>query len=209
MKLSLHTRVRGGDPEAFQELFHDHAQMVYRHAVRVTGDWALAEDIVSLTFLEAWRLRERLRDEGESARPWLLGIAVNVLRNTSRAARRHKRAMARLPAEETVADFAAEVVGRMADAEQLAAAKAALGKLRRSEREVVTLCVWSGLTSAEAGEALGVPEGTVRSRLSRARARLRDLAERELRKNADQAARHPHGGLHRTDMTRTDKERNR
>ncbi|PNE35203.1 RNA polymerase [Streptomyces eurocidicus] len=190
MKHSMHDRIRRGDPGAFRELFDAHASLVYRHAARVTGDRSLAEDVVSLTFLEAWRLREKLRDEGDSPRPWLMGIAVNVLRNTARAARRHERALARVPVRDTLPDFATELVGRMADAEQLAAAKTALGKLRRSEREVVTLCVWSGLSYPEAAEALGVPVGTVRSRLSRARGRLRKLAERELRENADRAAQH-------------------
>ncbi|MFF5143377.1 RNA polymerase sigma factor [Streptomyces sp. NPDC013157] len=157
MDYSLHTRIRAGDPEAFRELFRDHARLVHRHAVRVTGDWTVAEDIVSLTFLEAWRLRARLRDEGGSPRPWLMGIAVNVLRNTTRAARRHRQALERLPAKETVPDFADELVGRIADADELAAAQRALKKLRRGEREVFTLCVWSGLGYAEVAAVLGVP----------------------------------------------------
>ncbi|MCX5233069.1 RNA polymerase sigma factor [Streptomyces sp. NBC_00233] len=212
---SVHARIRAGDPEAFREVFKDHAQLVYRHAVRVTGDWTLAQDIVSLTFLEAWRLREKLRDEGESPRPWLMGIATNVLRNTARAVRRHEHALARVPAKETVPDFADEVVGRMADSEHLAAAQAALARLRRSEREVFTLCVWSGLGYAEAAEALGVPVGTVRSRLSRARARLRKLADIELRKsrNGGERAELVAGGgqvrVGRTDAARSDEERNR
>ncbi|MCC3769176.1 RNA polymerase sigma factor [Streptomyces sp. UNOC14_S4] len=184
----MHDRIRDGDPGAFRLLFEEHSRLVYQHAVRVTGDWSMAEDVVSLTFLEAWRLRARLRDEEGGVRPWLMGIAVNVLRNTARAARRHRQAMARVPAKDTLPDFASEVVGRMADAEQLAAAKAALGKLRRSEREVITLCVWSALSYPEAAQALGVPVGTVRSRLSRARARLQKLAEQELRKGADSAS---------------------
>ncbi|MEW1694201.1 RNA polymerase sigma factor [Streptomyces sp. NPDC091278] len=182
MDYSLHARIRAGDPEAFREIFRDHAPLVHRHGVRVTGDHALAEDVVSLTFLEAWRLRERLLDHEAGPRPWLMGIAVNVLRNTSRAARRHQAALGRLPARDTVPDFSDEIVGRMADADQLAAAQSALKKLRRTEREVFTLCVWSGLGYAEAAAALGVPVGTVRSRLSRARKRLRGLAEQELRK---------------------------
>lgn len=178
---SMHARIRAGDPEAFRELFRDYAQLVYRHAVRSTGNWAAAEDVVALTFLEAWRLREKLRDEGETPRPWLMGIAVNVLRNTGRAARRHDRALTRLPLRDVLPDFADELVGRIADSEELAAAKVALGKLRRSECEVFALCVWSGLGYAEAAEALGVPVGTVRSRLSRARVRLRKLTDGELR----------------------------
>ncbi|MFJ8040203.1 RNA polymerase sigma factor [Kitasatospora sp. NPDC096147] len=180
-----HERIRAGDPEAFRELFREHASLVHRHAVRVSGDRDLAEEVVSLTFLEAWRLRERLLDHSAGPRPWLMGIAVNVLRNTRRAARRHQAALGRLPVRDTVPDFSDELVGRLADADQLAAAQRALKQLRRTEREVFTLCVWSGLGYAEAATALGVPVGTVRSRLSRARTRLRALAEKELRKNRE------------------------
>ncbi|MET8154548.1 RNA polymerase sigma factor [Actinoplanes sp. NPDC049668] len=183
----MRARLRAGDAAAFGRLFDDHAGAVYRHAVRVTADWSTAEDVVSLTFHEAWRLRARLRPDGDSVLPWLLGIATNVLRNTRRAARRHQAALARLPLRDTVPDFSDEVVDRLRDAEQLRAAAAALGRLRRGEREVFTLCVWSGLDYAAAAEALGVPVGTVRSRLSRARTRLRALAETELR-NARQSA---------------------
>ena len=123
MDYSLHARIRAGDPEAFRELFRAHAQLVFRHAVRVSGDRSTAEDVVSLTFLEAWRLRAKLRDEGETPRPWVMGIAVNVLRNTARAARRHAVALTRLPAKDAVPDFVDELVGRMADAEELAAGR--------------------------------------------------------------------------------------
>ena len=70
---------------------------------------------------------------------------------------------------------------RAGEQEELTAARAALKALRPREREVVALCVWSGLSYAEAAEALGVPVGTVRSRLSRAKARLQKLAQKELR----------------------------
>ncbi|MFB6892792.1 RNA polymerase sigma factor [Kitasatospora sp. NPDC056327] len=181
---SIRARVRAGDATAFGQIFEDHSGAVHRHALRMTGDRAAAEDIVSLTFLEAWRLRDRVAPEGDSLCPWLLGIAANVIRNTRRntrrAARRHRRAPARLPPPEAAPDFAAEVAGRMADAEQLAAAKAALERLRPADREVFALCVWEGLDHAAVAEALGRPVGTIRSRLSRARARLRELTEQEL-----------------------------
>ncbi|MBP8532851.1 RNA polymerase sigma factor [Streptomyces sp. MK37H] len=197
MELSLRDRIRAGDPAAFTELFGAHARAVYSHAARLTGDRDAAEDVVSLTFLEAWRLREKVRPDaaafegdgqGDGLRPWLYGVATNVLRNTRRAARRHSAALARLPDRpadhDTVPDFADELVGRLENAERLAAARTALGRLRRSEREVFALCVWSGLSYAAAGEALGVPASTVRSRLSRARQRLRRLAEAELARPA-------------------------
>jgi RNA polymerase sigma-70 factor (ECF subfamily) len=176
----MHARVRAGDPDAFRELFTAHAGLVYGYAVRACGEPALAEDVVSLTFLEAWRLRDRVRDEGDSLRPWLMGIAVNVLRNTTRARRRHERALDRLPAPGPVADFSDELVGRLADGERLAAARRALDRLRPADREVFMLSVWSGLSYAETALALGVREGTVRSRLFRARERLRRLTEAEL-----------------------------
>jgi RNA polymerase sigma-70 factor, ECF subfamily len=173
--MSLRGRVRAGDPDAFGVLFDEYAHAVYNHAYRLTGNWSAAEEVVSLTFLEAWRRRHKVEPEGGPLRPWLLGIAVNVTRNLSRATRRHRAAMVRLPPADAAPDFADDLAGRIDDAAHLEAVRAALGKLRRSEREVIALCVWSGLGYAEAAQALGVPVGTVRSRLSRARDKLRKL----------------------------------
>jgi RNA polymerase sigma factor (sigma-70 family) len=175
--MSRRARVRAGDPEVFRELFDEHARSVYNHAFRLTGNWSTAEDVVSLTFLEAWRLRDRVDGDadGGSLRPWFLGIATNVARNLRRAARRHDTALARLSKEEQVPDFAEELTSRIDDRERLAQVRTALAALRKPEREVLALCVWSGLGYAEAAEALGVPVGTVRSRLSRARKKLNRL----------------------------------
>jgi RNA polymerase sigma factor (sigma-70 family) len=74
-----------------------------------------------------------------------------------------------------VPDFAGELAGRLDDTAQLRLVAKALGELRRSERQVIALCVWSDLDYATAARALGVPVGTVRSRLSRARRKLRNL----------------------------------
>jgi RNA polymerase sigma-70 factor (ECF subfamily) len=154
---------------------------MYAHAYRATGDPSVAEDVVSLTFLEVWRLRDRLHEGDDSVHPWVYGIATNVLRNRGRAARRHQNALARVPAPDPVEDFSDVVVERMENAERLTAARAAVERLRRSDREVFMLCVWSDLGYAEVAEALGVPVGTVRSRLSRARGRLRKLTEQQLK----------------------------
>ncbi|CAL9563126.1 hypothetical protein SUDANB58_04682 [Streptomyces sp. enrichment culture] len=177
----MRNRFRRGDPEALAELYDEHARVLYRYALRVTGDWAEAEDVVSATFLEAWRGREGLRPEGDGLRPWLLGIATNVMRRNARARRRRDMALARVPERGSVPDFADDLVGNLADTEHLRAAHAALARLRSRDREVFTLVVWAGLDYAAAAEALGVPVGTVRSRLSRARTRLRELTGREAR----------------------------
>lgn len=174
---SLRSRVRASDPDAFAALFDDHAQAVHRYAAGLTGDWSAAEEVVSLTFLEAWRLRQTVKPDGGSLRPWLLGIAVNVTRNQARAARRHQAALNRLPPPPAgLPDFADELTGRLADQDRLAAVRAAVRGLPPRERDVL-ICVWSGLDSTEAARALGVPEGTVRGRLSRARRRLRELID--------------------------------
>ncbi|MFC5820696.1 RNA polymerase sigma factor [Nonomuraea harbinensis] len=176
MDMSLRARIRDGDAEAFEVLFEEMARPVFSHAFRLTGDWSAAEDVLSLTFLEAWRLRHRIDADGGSLRPWVLGIATNVARNLRRAARRYDDALARMPRGDPIPDFADQIIGRMDAAEQLAAIQQAYGSLRRQEQEVFALCVWSGLDHAEAAQALGVAVGTVRSRLSRARKKLEKLA---------------------------------
>jgi RNA polymerase sigma factor (sigma-70 family) len=173
---SLRARVRASDPDAFAALFTEHAQAVYRYAAGLSGSRSAAEEVVSLTFLEAWRLRQTVRPDGGSLRPWLIGIAVNVTRNQARAARRHRAAMSRLPPPPDLPDFADELSGRLDDRDRLAALRAAVRTLPPPERDVL-VCVWSGLAPAEAAQALGVPDGTVRTRLARARRRLRAFTE--------------------------------
>ena len=171
----LRARARAGDVDAFGELFDSCAKAVYNHAFRLTGSWSLAEEVVSLTFLEAWRLRGKVEMDGGSLQSWLLGIAGNVARNARRAASRHQAHMARLDLPPAVPDFADELAGRIDDEARIREVGAAMAGLRRGEREVLALCAWSGLDYAAAANALGVPVGTVRSRLSRARKKLRKL----------------------------------
>ncbi len=164
-----------GDAAAFGVLFERHARSVYNHCFRGTADWALAEDLTSVVFLEAWRRHGDVRLSHASALPWLLGVATNLLRNGWRSRRRRAAALARLrPADEP--DFADDVDGRLDDERAMRGVLDAVGQLAAREREVLALCVWAGLSYEEAAVALGVPVGTVRSRLSRARARLRELA---------------------------------
>ncbi|MFJ8660509.1 RNA polymerase sigma factor [Streptomyces sp. NPDC093795] len=193
MNTDTRARIRDGDPSAFAELFDSYARSVYNHAFRLTGDWSVAEDVMAATFLEAWRLRRKVDPEGGSLRPWLLGVATNVARNHCRGNRRYRAAAAAYaeagPAEASVPDHASEVAGRIDDRRRIAATLRALGTLRRTEREVLVLCLWEGLAYTEVAQALRVPVGTVRSRLSRARARLRTGAEAELAREAREPTR--------------------
>ncbi|MCX4408771.1 RNA polymerase sigma factor [Streptomyces sp. NPDC059837] len=174
----MRTRVRAGESSAFAELFDSYARAVYNHAFRLTADWSTAEDVMAATFLEAWRLRDRVDPEGGSLRPWLLGIATNTARNQSRSNRRYRQAaQAAAAAELSVPDHAEDVAGRVDDRRRLATALTALAALRPPEREVLALCLGEGLDYEAAAEALGIPVGTVASRLSRARKKLRTLTD--------------------------------
>ncbi|RPE42161.1 RNA polymerase sigma-70 factor (ECF subfamily) [Streptomyces sp. Ag109_O5-1] len=188
MEPLFRARVRAGDEDSFRVLFREHGRAVYNHCFRLTGDWSVAEDCVSLVFLEAWRLREKVDTHGGSLLPWLLGIATNVVHHRRRAARRHRALMERMPPPEPLSDFAEEVVGRLEDQQRIAAVVEALSQLSRQDREVLALSVWAGLNYAATAEALGVPVGTVRSRLARARRRLEGVAQKNLDRNAEPTA---------------------
>jgi RNA polymerase sigma-70 factor (ECF subfamily) len=161
---------------AFGELFERHADRVYAHCFNRTGSWSMAEDLTSVVFLEAWRRRRHVRFSGDSVLPWLLAVANNATLNAQRSVRRHRRLLVKLPPAGEEPDIAEDAVCRI-DTERAAAhLLCALDGLREPEREVLALCDWAGLSYAEAAAALDVPTGTVRSRLSRARQHLRDLA---------------------------------
>jgi RNA polymerase sigma factor (sigma-70 family) len=160
------------DPEALAQLFDRHADRIYNHCFRATGDWAEAEDAVSTVFLEVWRHRHRVRLHDGSALPWLYGVATNVCRNLTRSRRRRLRGLAALPRPREEPDHAERVADRLGSTARMREVLAAVQLLPVREREVLALVAWAGLTYEQAAIALDVPVGTVRSRLSRARARL-------------------------------------
>lgn len=174
---TLWHRAANGDADAFGSLFERHASSIYNYCFRRTGDWARAEDLTSATFLVAWKGCRRGPLRAESALPLLYGIATNVLRNQRRSLKRGREAFARLPLpplEEP--DFAGDAAGRLDDRREMTALLAVFAQLPRREQDVVALCDWSDLSYDEAAAALGIPIGTVRSRLARGRHRLRELA---------------------------------
>jgi RNA polymerase sigma factor (sigma-70 family) len=172
----LWSRASSGEAAAFGTLFERHANAVYNFCFRRTADWSLAEDMTSVVFLEAWRRRSEVVLAGESARPWLLGVATNVIRHRRRAQRRHRIALGRVP-RETEPDFVGDAEARLDDERRMRAALVLLAQLPRREQDVFALCAWADLTYEETAAALRIPVGTVRSRLSRARARVRRLLE--------------------------------
>jgi RNA polymerase sigma factor (sigma-70 family) len=159
---------------AFTDLFDRHAQAVYAFCARRTADLALAEDLTSITFLEAWRHRDRSPlAQDDKALPWLLGVANNVIRNSKRGQRRYRTALEKLPAPSLVPAAEEQAVARFATEATLRGALDAISALSEGEQEVVMLVLWSELSYENASAALGIPIGTVQSRLSRARSKLR------------------------------------
>ena len=151
----------------FDRWVTDHVDVLYRVAYRLLGDAHHAEDVVQDTFRSAWTSRH-LFDPGRGERAWLLSIL-------RRRAADHWRRAGR---EEPAARGASEPVApRQADPfgdELSTAMQRALGRLPAELRETLLLVVVGGLTHQEAADLLGIPLGTVLSRVSRARSRLRD-----------------------------------
>ena len=162
------------DPAQFGLIFDRHYDAIHRYLARRVG-WDLAEDLTASVFLAAFQSRTRFRPNGQDARPWLYGIATNILRRHTRTEVRRLRAYGR------VADPGAVQIDRDAIANRLDAQRAAgvisdaLAQLPEAERSVLLLVAWADLSYEEVAVALDVPIGTVRSRLHRARARLREL----------------------------------
>ncbi len=170
----LWQRVRTGDAEAYGLLFERYADAIANYCFRRVGDWATAEDLLSIVFLEGWRRRDKQLPPGKVL-PWLYGIAGNVVRNQRRAQRRYAAALRRLREAEPEAYAVERAEERLDEERQMNRVLTLVGRLPRREQEVFTLCAWSEFSYEDAALALGIPVGTVRSRLSRARARLREL----------------------------------
>lgn len=159
-------------PEIFARLYDRHAAEIHRYVMRRLGD-SHADDITAQTFLIAFRNRARYDVARASARPWLYGIAGNLIGSHRRSEVRALRALARTgvdPVAESWSERADERVTAEASQQALAGAIAALpGK----DRHVLLLVAWADFTYQECADALGVPVGTVRSRLNRARRKMR------------------------------------
>jgi RNA polymerase sigma-70 factor (ECF subfamily) len=160
------------DPAAFGELFDRHAPAIHRYAQRRT-DVAVADDVMAQTFLVAFERRLDFRVEQQHAAPWLYGIANNLIRRHRRDEVRSLRALERVGAAETSDDDSAQVAERLDATAAVRALAPVLRGMSRVQRETVLLHAWTDLSYEEIAEAMDVPVGTVRSRLSRARATLR------------------------------------
>ncbi|MFG1670399.1 RNA polymerase sigma factor [Streptomyces sp. Y7] len=156
-------------PELFARLYDRYAPDIHRYAARRLGETA-ADDITADTFLTAFRIRGRYDRTRPSARPWLYGIAANLIGKQRRAEVRALRALARTGHDPVAASWVEDTDSRVSAQGPLADA---LASLSAGDRHVLLLVAWADLTYQEVAEALDLPVGTVRSRLNRARRKVR------------------------------------
>ncbi|MFB4280747.1 MULTISPECIES: RNA polymerase sigma factor [unclassified Nonomuraea] len=165
------------EPEQFAAVFDRHYDGIHAYADRRLGR-SLADDVAAETFLIAFDKREQYDVSRADARPWLFGIASNLIARHHRAEVRQYRALARTGAEEPGEDHADRVASSLDAVAHRNRLAAALAGLSGADRDVLLLVAWAELTSEEAGRALGIPAGTARSRLHRARKRIQAVLGR-------------------------------
>ena len=156
---------------SFDAAFADEFPTLHRYLARRVGATA-ADDLAAETFAVAFRNWDRL-DPARAVRPWLYGIAANLMRHHWRKERRMLRAYARTGLDPVVAEDD-EAVARADAGVRRRELSEMLAALSRGEREILLLHAWAGLTDTEIAEALGLPLGTMKSRFSRTREKLRN-----------------------------------
>ncbi|WP_307857126.1 RNA polymerase sigma factor [Pseudarthrobacter albicanus] len=158
-------------PPVFGELYDRHASVIYRYAARRAGDFA-ADDVTSETFLVAWEQLETYDLDREDARPWLFGIATNLLRRHHRAEAKVLKAAAKAASREAVADTSDRIAAQVDATVANGRIAGTLKSMAAIDRETLLLYAWADLTYEGIALAMDVPVGTVRSRLNRARRTL-------------------------------------
>ncbi|GAA4179180.1 RNA polymerase sigma factor [Streptosporangium oxazolinicum] len=159
------------DPERFGTVFDAHYEEIRRYIGRRL-DLDIAEDLAAETFLIAFRQRGRFDAARGGVRPWLYGIATNLIGRHRRSEVRRYRALARTGPPPDDEGHDERIVDRVAAGVTVGRLSEALAGLSKGERDVVLLIAYGGLTYDEVAEALKVANGTVASRLSRARTKL-------------------------------------
>ena len=164
-----------GDAGAFGELFDEHRDRVFGHALRALASRHDAEDATAIVFLELWRHRRRVRVVNGSVIGWLLVPTNNVCRNQARSNRRYRLALSRLSPERSHPDPSDDLGTELDRARSAPGVREVFAQLNARDQDILTLCVLEELTTAEAALALRIPIGTVKSRLYRAKNRMAEL----------------------------------
>ncbi|RZU50707.1 RNA polymerase sigma-70 factor (ECF subfamily) [Krasilnikovia cinnamomea] len=159
-------------PEHFAAVFDRHYRRIYAYAARRLGP-DLAEDVASETFMVAFSRIDGYDMSYPDAAPWLYGIASNLIARQGRAESKRYKTLAKLSPDEAVGAHDDAVAGRLDAATAKGRLARALRRLSAANRDVLLLVAWAGLSQPEVAAALGIPAGTVRSRLHRARQEMR------------------------------------
>ena len=163
------------EPERFAVLFDRHAPHIYRYLARRAGR-QVADDLVAETFLAAFAKRDRYDLGHPDARPWLYGIATNLVGQHRRdQARQDRIRQAAAAAEPEVPGHADRVAADVTAQAMRTLLEGALAALSAGDRDVLLLIAWEQLTYHEVSRALAIPVGTVQSRLHRARTKVRQV----------------------------------
>lgn len=164
------------EPELFGILYERHAAAIHRYVTRRLGG-ALADDVVADTFLIAFRGRARYDQARRAAEPWLYGIASNVVAKHRRSEVRLYRAYLRTGIDPVAEPYSDRVEARVLAAEFRRPLAKALARLSARDRDVLLLIAWADLSYDQVSQALDIPVGTVRSRLHRARRKVRSALD--------------------------------
>jgi RNA polymerase sigma-70 factor (ECF subfamily) len=163
----------GNQPERFAALYDRHAPTIHRYLIRRVGR-ETAEDLLTETFLAAFRKRRRYDRAWPDARPWLYGIATNLVGQHRRDATRRDRLRQSGGPPADAPDFAQRAVVQLTAQATRSALAEALASLTSQDRDVLLLIAWEDLSYDEVSRALKIPVGTVKSRLHRARIKVRE-----------------------------------
>src|SRR5881396_401704 len=172
----LISRAQRGDAAAYEEIVQRYQQVAFRTAYVITGSAADAEDAAQEGFVKAYRALHRFR-AGAELRPWLLRIVANEARNRVRSSGRRHRLELRLTEGFRPGDAALSPEAVAVALDERKRLLAMVNSLSDEDREVIASRYFLELNGEETAAALGIPEGTVKSRLSRALARLRTRVE--------------------------------
>ncbi|MFE4582932.1 RNA polymerase sigma factor [Streptomyces chartreusis] len=159
-------------PEVFAHLYDRYAADIHRYVTRRLGSEA-ADDVTSETFLVAFRTRKRFDASAASARPWLYGIAAKLIGRQRRSEVRMLKAYGRTGCDPVAESWAEHVDSRVVAQGMQQELSGALAELSAGDRHVLLLVAWADFSYQEVADALEIPVGTVRSRLNRARRKIR------------------------------------
>ncbi len=167
------------DPAIFAELYDRHHRLVHRYAARRTNQ-EVADDLLSETFLVAFEQRARFDPSRGEAQAWLLGIATTLLKKHRRVEDREWRSFTAADAASSTEDndFTVDVESRLDAYAQMRGLRNAVNSLNKGDRDALLLYAWGDLDYEGVASALGIPVGTVRSRLNRARKKLQRTRSR-------------------------------